>query len=63
MNRKVGSDIICPHCKKLIENEGDDYPVSYWGSQDGYEDFDCSYCDKAFLVEENVERYYLVKKK
>jgi len=63
LSRKAGSDIICPYCKKLVANDEDNYPVSYWGSEDGFEDLDCPYCENTFEVEENVERYYLVRKK
>lgn len=60
MNKET--DIICPYCEKLIEDEDYIYPITYCG-EDGSVDFDCSHCEETFLVEENVERYYIVKKK
>ena len=54
--------IICPHCNKLVENDDYIYPVSYWGSENGFGDFDCPHCEKTFQVEEVVDRYYIVKK-
>lgn len=54
--------ITCPHCKKVQDNDDCQYPVSYFGSEDGPEIWECDKCGEKFEVSEVVYRSYEVKK-
>ncbi len=55
-------EIRCPFCDDLVENDDGAYPVSYGGSENGAEKFECHNCEKEFFVKENVRRIYDVAK-
>ena len=55
-------EIKCPFCFEIQLNDDNQYPVSYWGSEDGAEEWECIYCEKKFFIKEEVERTYEVKK-
>ena len=55
-------EIICPYCGEMQIDDDGQYPVSYYGSEEGAEKFQCNICEKVFLVEEMVKRWYSIKK-
>ena len=60
MRRK--EQIRCPHCDSLQEDncDGKNYPVHFWGHEDGPEKMECQSCEAEFFVEERVRRTYKV---
>ena len=54
--------IRCPWCGAKKENDDQQYPVSYWGSEDGPASMECGSCEKEFFVKEVVSREYVVGK-
>ena len=63
---KEEREIKCPKCGKIQGNDDCQYPISYHGNEDGPIEFECDNdvdeCDAEFLVEETVERTYMVFK-
>ena len=56
-------EIECPYCNREQRIEGEDCGdlVTYWGG-DGCVDWECKYCDKEFVIKEEVSRSWEVAK-
>jgi DNA-directed RNA polymerase subunit RPC12/RpoP len=57
--REEEQQIRCPYCSTIQPKDDNQYPVTYWGEDDVVE-YECSECEKKFLVDEIVERSYMV---
>lgn len=55
-------EIFCPHCGEGVCNDEGEWPVSYYGSEDGPIEMSCQSCGKIFYIDEQVERTYEVRK-
>ena len=60
--REERESIRCPWCGVRQDNDDQQYPVSYWGSEEGPEKMSCESCEKDFLVKEIVSREYEVSR-
>jgi hypothetical protein len=58
----VDENIFCPHCGQMMRNDDGQYPVHYWGTEDGPVEKECESCDEKFYITECVTRTYDVKK-
>jgi hypothetical protein len=57
----IDRKIFCPHCGQMVNEDDGNYPVSYWGTENGPVEKECESCEKKFYIIEHVTRTYEVK--